>query len=445
MSNSEFRHKYCVIGAGAAGLAVSKYLKADGIPFDVIEAASEVGGIWIADRQGSPMYKNTHLISPKQVQAFSDFPMPEDYPDFPNHNLVLNYLRSYARHFGLYEHITFNTSVAKVQPVGNFWEVILSNGEIRQYRGVIIANGHHSQPKYPQFPGHFDGVVLHSRDYYSSEQLSGRRVLVVGAGQSAIDIVMEAAVAAQTTFHSTRRKFICLKKYLLGKPVEQLLQELSLNQYFPIQSIFRFAAKLLPSMLKLEGIDVKKSGIPWGGNQKTIYPIIGDKIYQYYVDGEVTGKPNIKELRGDTVLFEDGSEESIDTIIYATGYHLSFPFIEQKYLNCSPDNPIPDLFLYIFNPYLDNLFVIGMVNPLGAHWTVYEEQSRLVTTYLKAKDKKLKAISDFERLKTTFQTEENSVFNGLNDFHNYPLILDKMKYTQTLNRYIQRLSTGQKA
>jgi hypothetical protein len=440
MNNSEFCHKYCVIGAGAAGLAVSKYLKTDEIPFDIIEAASEVGGIWISDRKGSPMYKNTHLISPKQVQAFSDFPMPEDYPDFPNHKLVLNYLRSYARHFSLYEHITFNISVEKIQPTGNFWDVHLNNGEIRQYRGVIIANGHHSQPKYPQFPGHFNGDILHSRDYKSCEQLSGRRVLVVGAGQSAIDIVMESAVAAQATFHSTRRKFIGLKKYFLGKPVEQLLQELSLNQYFPIQSIFRFAAKLLPSMLKLEGIDVKKSGIPWGGNQKTIYPIIGDKIYQYYVGGEVTVKPNIKELRGDTVLFEDGSEENIDTIIYATGYHLSFPFIEPKYLNWSPERPTPDLFLYIFNPYLDNLFVIGMVNPLGAHWTVYEDQGRLVTAYLKVKDKKLKTVQDFERRKMTFRSEDNSIFNGLNNFPKHPLIVDKIKYTRTLGEYIINLS-----
>jgi cation diffusion facilitator CzcD-associated flavoprotein CzcO len=154
--------RYCIIGAGSSGLAAAKNLKAHHIPCDVIEREDEVGGLWYYGKPHTSIYRSTHLISSKPLTEFTDFPMPAHYPDYPNHTQVLEYLRSYARTFGLYELITFNTSVEKIEPAVNHWEVTLSNGQTRRYRGVIIANGHNWNPKYPAYAGHFDGLVLHS-------------------------------------------------------------------------------------------------------------------------------------------------------------------------------------------------------------------------------------------------------------------------------------------
>jgi cation diffusion facilitator CzcD-associated flavoprotein CzcO len=365
--------------------------------------------------------------------------MPEHYPDFPNHQLVLEYLRSYAQHFGLYEHITFNTSVEKVEPLDKLWDVTLNNGQVSQYRGVIIANGHHKKPKYPNFPGSFNGAILHSRDYKTPEQLSNKRVLIVGGGQSALDIVAESAVVAQETFHSTRRKFVCLKKYFLGKPTEQFLQELPGIKYLSTQTVLKLVSRLSPSLLKLEGIDVKKWGIPWGGEQEIIYPIVDDKIYQYYSHGRLKSKPNITELQGNKVLFEDNSLEDIDVIIYATGYHLSVPFLEKKFLNWE-EQSIPNLFLYMFSPQYENLFTIGMVNPLGAHWTVYETQSELLSLYLKAKNKNMPQAREFDKIRLSFKPEDSHPFNAFKNPEKYPLIVDKMLYSKALNKYIKQLA-----
>lgn len=431
------RDKFCVIGAGASGLPAMKYLKEWNIPFDGIEAAYDIGGIWIADRTDSPMYKNTHLISPKQVQAFSDFPMPDSYPDFPNHELVLEYLRSYAKHFKLYSDIQFNTLVERIEPIENYWNVTLKDGIVRQYRGVVVANGHHTKPKYPKFPGTFTGEILHSRDYREPQQLCNKRVLVVGSGQSAIDIAVESAIAAKATFHSTRRNFICLKKYFMGIPTEYLVQNLPVINNLSVQTILKVLGTVSPLALNMEGIDLEKWHIPFGSNGEIFHPIVGDKIYRYYADGDVVAKPEIKELLGDRVLFKDNTEESIDLIIYATGYHLSFPFIDKQLLNWQPGKLTPDLFLYIFHPHYDNLFFIGMVNPIGAHWTVHEEQSLLVANYIKARDKNSKVAQHFEQIKLKFKPEDNDTFNALRNSQKYPLIIDKKKYSKSLKKYIK--------
>jgi len=173
----DYKEQYCIIGAGAAGLAAARALSKAKIPFNVIESAQDVGGIWIYDRPDSPMYKNTHLIGHKTTQPFSDFPMPKDYPDYPNHRLVYEYLRNYAAHFNLYDFMEFNLSVEKVKKVGNFWDVTLSNQETRRYRGVLIASGYHSKPNIPQFSGHFDGEIIHSKDYDNPAQLNAKKVL----------------------------------------------------------------------------------------------------------------------------------------------------------------------------------------------------------------------------------------------------------------------------
>lgn len=215
--------KFCILGAGSSGLAVAKNFRALRIPFDCLEREDDVGGNWYFGTRASSVYRSTRLISSKPLTEYGDFPMPEHYPDHPDQDMVWRYLRSYAEHFDLYPNIEFNTSVESVEPTDETgsWEVTLSTGERRRYRGVVIANGHNWDPRWPNYPGHFDGEVLHSSQYKTPDVLVGRRVLVVGGGNSGYDLATESARHAIATFHSLRRRYALLPRYFRGRPVDQ--------------------------------------------------------------------------------------------------------------------------------------------------------------------------------------------------------------------------------
>ena len=199
--------KYCIIGAGAAGITAAKNLKAVGIAYDVIEREDDVGGNWYFGKLHSSIYQSTHLISSKPNTAYTDFPMSEDDPDFLHHDQVLAYLRSYAQHFGVYEDIQFGISVKGCERDDTgMWVISLDNGETRRYRGLVICNGHHWDPLYPDFSGEFSGETLHTKYYKTPNVLHGKRVLVVGAGNSGCDLVVEAVHHADKVYHSTRAR-----------------------------------------------------------------------------------------------------------------------------------------------------------------------------------------------------------------------------------------------
>ena len=436
----DYKEQYCIVGAGAAGLAAARALSKANIPFNVIEYANDVGGIWIYDRPDSPMYKNTHLIGHKTTQPFSDFPMPDDYPDYPNHRLVYQYLQNYARHFGLYDHIEFEIAVKQVEKAGNFWDVTLSNGETRRYRGVLIASGYHNKANIPQFPGHFSGDMFHAKDYDNPAQLSGKKVLVVGAGQSAMDLVVESAINSKKTFHSTRRGFLCMPKFLFGLPPEWVMINTPIMNRIPAQEHMKMMSFLSPLTLFLQGVNLKKYNIPTNCKSNgLIIPNSDQQIYRYYVHGDVTHKPNIQKMVDKKVFFEDGTSEEIDVIIYATGYKVEFSFIDKSELNWEEGKPHPNLYMNIFHPDEDNLFVIGMVHPTGTHWRVFEEQSQLVAAYLKAQDKKARFVQKFEAIKSQLK----SVLPSESKHHSgtHSLVIDKLGYMRQAKRLAQKLST----
>jgi len=153
---------------------------------------------------------------------FSDFPMPDDFPDYGHHSDVLRYFEAYVDHFRIREHITFNTAVVDVCPVpGGQWDVTLDTGETRRYGAVLVANGHHWNPRYPQFPGTFNGQSIHSHHYKNSQGLDGKHVLIVGIGNSACDIAIDLCRVAKYVYLSTRSSSWVVPKYLLGRPTDQ--------------------------------------------------------------------------------------------------------------------------------------------------------------------------------------------------------------------------------
>ena len=353
MSVIDHREKFCIIGAGSSGLVVAKNFLASGIPFDCLEREDDVGGNWYFGKPASSVARSTHLISSKCLTEYTDYPMPEEYPEYPSQQQAWQYLRDYAHHFDLYEHIEFETSVARLEPVDDHWNVKLADGTERIYRGVVIANGHNWDPKWPEIPGEFDGQVLHSAQYKTPEILEGKRVLVIGAGNSGCDIAVESAQHATVTFQSTRRGYHYLPKFLRGKPVDQLGERL-LRWRFPLW--LRRAITAL--LVRYTSGSPACYGLPRPDHKLfETHPIINSQMLYYTGHGRIHPKPDVRRLCGNRVEFVDGSEEAIDVIVYATGFRLSFPFIDQQHLNWQENRP--ELFMNVFHPHRDNLFVAG--------------------------------------------------------------------------------------
>lgn len=386
---SFINQKVAIIGAGAAGLAMARELSRYQIPFEILEQHHEVGGLW-SNADGSPLYQNTHLISPKSVQAFDDLAMPEDYPDFPHHKLVHAYLKNYARQFDLLPAIRFGHKLQHMQRQENHWQLTFENGQQLRYANVILASGYHDKVKMPRHPGKFDGEIKHSKSFQGPAELIGKRVLVVGSGQSAMDILAEAAVCATQVWHSTRHHFVCAPRYLLGQPFEEMQDHPppvlgKVLQGLALPSMFRFVALLSGLAMRFNGLSHKKLGLP-GPSLKTaaVLPTMDQKVYALYAQGDILHKPEIERLDGKYVQFSDSTRAEIDLIIYATGYQVDFPYLNREQLNWPASSAIPKFYAHVFHPELHNLFAIGMVHPIGSHWPVFSAQARLISHYLQA-------------------------------------------------------------
>ena len=189
--------KVCIIGAGCSGFTTAKRLKDYGIPFDIFEASDDIGGTWYYNNPNgmSACYQSLHIDTSKWRLAFEDYPVPANWPDYPHHSQLLKYFHDYVDHFGLRPHIRFNTRVEKAQRRdGGGWDITLSTGETKHYDALAVANGHHWAARIPEYPGHFDGAQIHSHQYrtpFEPVNCIGKRVLVVGMGNSAMDIASE--------------------------------------------------------------------------------------------------------------------------------------------------------------------------------------------------------------------------------------------------------------
>ena len=421
--------KYCIVGAGTSGLTAAKNLDQLGIPCDVIEREDDVGGNWYYGKPNSSVYKSTHLISSKPGTEYVDFPMPDDYPDYPNHEQVWEYLKSYARTFDLYRLIQFNTSVETIERASEYWDVTLDNGETRRYKGVIIANGHNWDPKYPKYPGTFDGPVIHSANYKTPDVLRDKRALVVGAGNSGCDIAVESAQNAKITFHSTRRGYWYAPKFVLGIPADQIAEN-ALRLRLPV-AVRRW---INVSLIKLIMGDPTKYGLPKPDHKfYETHPIVNSQMMYYLGHGDIKPKPDIQELRGDRVLFKDGTEEPIDVIIYATGYNITFPFIDKKYLNWHDNKP--NLYMNVFHPEYDNFFVAGLIQPDSGQWGLVDYQSQLIARFIHAQTHNPQKAAEFRRKKASEQPKLNHGINYVESTRHY-VEVEHFSYRNGLKKLI---------
>jgi len=375
MTHHDTRGKLCIIGAGASGLAVAKNFIERDIPFDCVERAPDIGGLWNIATDSGIVYETTHLVSSISSTGYDDLPMlDEDYPEYPSHERVLGYLRDYAAKFGITAHVELGKTVTRITPrPDKLWEVAIAGEERpRIYRGVVIASGHHDTPRMPSYPGTFSGETIHSRRYKSPKQVRDRRVLVVGCGNSAADIVSDAVHGGSRVFLSLRRGYWFVPKFLMGWPTGDVVQNLELLPLPRIIKRWLFQAGLWvlqgpPSRYRMPDPDYSID---------QAHPTMTDEIPRLVAHGSLIVKPEIERFDGRDVVFKDGSRETIDLIVYATGYEPVVPFADEGLLYA--ENGRPRLHLSIFHPEYDNLFAVGLVQANGSMWRLADYQGRLI-------------------------------------------------------------------
>ena len=372
-----------VIGAGSSGLAAAKNFREAGYDVTILEREDDLGGNWNFGKPTARVYRSTHTISSKPGTEYPDFPMPADLPDYPHHTQILQYLRQYAKHFDLLPIIRFQAGVNRAEPVAEGvantrWRVTLENGESREFDALVVANGHNWFPKQPDYPGTFTGHALHSAEYRDPGIFVGKRVLVVGGGNSGCDIVVEAAQNAEHAWHSTRRGYWYMPKYLMGMPADQVNDRM-LALRVPLW--LRRALAMIGHRMAVGSPARSRLPVPDHKLFET-HPIVNSLLPYYVGHGDITPKPDVARLDGRTVHFADGTTADVDVIVYATGFLIRFPFLDDRHLNWQGDRP--RLYLNVFHPVYDTLFVAGLIQPDSGQFGLVHWQTRAAALYARA-------------------------------------------------------------
>jgi hypothetical protein len=380
--------RVCVIGAGSSGIAACQVLQARGIEFDCYETGSTVGGNWryLNDNGMSSAYKSLHINTSRQIMEYKSFPMSDEYPTYPNHAQIAHYFDTFVDSFGFRDRIRFRTEVTHVIPAeGGGWDVTVRERDTgasstTRYAAVLVANGHHWDARMPEpaFPGAdtFTGAQVHSHDYKNFDGYEGKRVLVLGIGNSACDIAVETSKVSEQTFLAMRRGAHVLPKYVFGVPTDHLT-----TSPFARIPIFALQRLTMSMIIRLSRGNVTKYGLPKPDHKLlSAHPTISDDLLTRLGHGDITVKPNIERLDGDKVHFVDGTAEQIDTVVYCTGYRITFPFLDREVISAD-DNRI-SLFHRVVDPDHPDLYFIGLVQPLGAIMPLAEAQSEWVADLL---------------------------------------------------------------
>lgn len=384
-------HRYAVIGAGPSGLAAARALQKAGIAFDGYEASRGVGGLWDIENPRSTMYESAHLISSRTTTQFTEFPMNTG-ADYPSHRTLIAYFRDFADHFGLTERFRFDTKVTGLERRGDGdWNLRATapEGDIEQrYAGVILANGTLAEPNVPQFRGEFTGELLHTSAYKRASQLAGKRVLIIGAGNSGCDIAVDAVHYAESVDMSVRRGYYFVPRYLFGRPSD------TLNQGKPLPApIKQFIDK---RVLRAFTGDPTRFGFPKPDYKiYESHPIVNTLILNHLGQGDLRIRADIDRFDGTTVRFRDGSSGEYDMVLLATGYTLDYPFVAREDLNWRGFSPT--LFLNVFPPSFNGLYVMGMIEASGIGWQGRYEQAELIASYLSALEASPDAAAAFRR------------------------------------------------
>jgi dimethylaniline monooxygenase (N-oxide forming) len=389
--------RVCVIGAGSSGIAAAQVLHARGIPFDCHEKGSTVGGNWRYENDNgqSAAYRSLHINTSRRQMSYRSFPMPESLPAYPSHWDIAEYFDSYVDHFGFRDRIRFRSEVTSVEPADGGWDVTVG-GETHRYDAVLVANGHHWDERWPEpeIPGDFAGEVMHAHRYRVPDVLQGKRVVVLGIGNSACDIAVESSRVADRTFLAMRRGAYVIPKYVRGRPTDESSGPLFSRLPIALQrALFR-------QLLNITQGRMTDYGLPEPDHKLLqAHPTISSDLLPRIGHGDITVKPTIERYDGDHVVFADGSRERADVVVCCTGYKITFPFLGDELLSTT-DNEVA-LYRHVVPPDHPGLYFIGLVQPLGSVMPLAEAQSEWVADLLEGKA----ALPSVARMREAIATE----------------------------------------
>lgn len=374
--------KVAVIGAGCSGLTAIKNVKEAGLQNVVAyEQNDQIGGNWLFSEKEShsSVCETTHIISSKNLSAYRNFPMPDDYPDYPSHEQVLAYFRAYAKKFELEKHIRFNTSVTRISQTKNKrWLITTKQGDQTAYDYVLVANGHHSVPRHPELPGTFTGNYLHSHQYKTNRPFANQRVLIIGAGNSGCDCAVEISRVASFVAISLRSPQYIIPKFMMGKPTDSFNAAMQWIPPYIAGALRKLALKINVGRYEDYGLETPSFPVT------KIHPTLNSELLYKIRHGKVHPRKGIQKIEDQKVTFLDGRREEFDTIVAATGYKISFPFLDKDLVNYEEAERIP-LYLRMFHPELTGLIFIGLVQPQGAVWPLSDYQSQLAAKLISGK------------------------------------------------------------
>lgn len=414
--------RVCIIGAGPCGLAAVKNLVEAGIE-DIVchEATDTVGGLWkhTDDPMRPSVYDSAHTISSKRLSAYRGFPMPDHYPVYPSHRQISDYFNSYADHFDLRKKIRLKSRVIRAEPrSGGGWEIVTEkeSGVTTETADVlIVCNGHHRAPRIPDLKGSFSGEQLHSGQYRNNNNFAGKRVLVVGAGNSGCDIATAISQVAEHVSISIRRPAYIVPKLIFGRPTDVQYAKLQRWPRFLRNSAARLGVYLAIGPYGRYGLRMPAG--PILGSHPTLNSELLNKIRH----GTIAPRTGLSRAKGHTIEFDDGSNDTFDTIVWAIGYKMDFPFFRKGLVKWQDSTEIP-LYLKMIPIDQEDLYFIGLIQPIGCIWALADQQARLAAALISGRKKRPADIArrvqkEVERHSRRF---ENTLRHAVEvDFHEY--------------------------
>jgi len=371
--------RVAVIGAGPSGITAAKNLLQVGLSDVVVyDRNAEVGGNWIYSPEAShsSVFETTHIISSKSLSQYRDYPWPTDYADYPGHEELKAYFQGYAQRFGVTPLVRFGTEVAKAEPVedGRAWRLTLGGGEIERFEHLVVASGHHWDPRWPDYPGRFEGEYLHSHDFKQAAAFRSQRVLVLGGGNSACDIAVETARTAAFTAISMRRGYYFVPKFLFGIPSDVMHAKF---EWVPRA----LRAPLFRILLRIDVGDFARYGLEKPDHEfLASHPVVNSELLYFIRHGRIHPRRDVARFEGRTVHFKDGRSEDYDAIIACTGFRISFPFFDRSLVDFS-SGAVP-LYRRAFHPRLRNLYFVGLFQPIGCVWPLADLQGQLIANHI---------------------------------------------------------------
>jgi len=364
--------RVCVVGAGLSGLAAIGGLTRAGHEVKCFEEGSAIGGMWRYgnDNGRSAAYASLTANTSYRRMQFPSLPESDSMAEFPHHSELLAYLERYARSNDLLPHVTCESSVERARPEDSGWQVTVRGAKPEQFDALVVATGHYWDPEIPELPGRFDGTIVHVRDYRTPDRFAGRRVVVVGGGQSALDIATEISTTAERTILACRQRHHLLPRHVFGRPLDELDTPAALM--VPLAMV----RLVLRAQMWLARATPDPGDLPPARHRlfESRWPVVvSPAVQRALAQRAFECRPGISRLEGDRVGFADGSEAQSDAVVFATGYRINFPFLAEI-LGRGQGWQFP-LYRRILSPHAEGLAFIGILEPGPGLLEIVERQA----------------------------------------------------------------------